>query len=1036
MANGRNYLIIIGMDLTNEPTIASVKQALEQAHISWNKNQAKDYYAKLLDEYKEYVRYVKADEASGQQELKDEEKEKREKNPIWKLTSSQQSVHNAYEEATQIVNGRLDKLFNHYIKVLKTKSIPKEYFSDIRSEANNKINDDNGSEGFTLEDSYILSFSEGKGITWTGSDDEYEKRTASLAQAKQIAKQYTDIKPAYKPYKNVETSLKNEGFEDLFAFACPNPDKNGRDFEPQQLLAWAEAKATEANKHRGQTATDMGNLFQAAKKAFKSDESVRDYKDYLLWLQFSEGLNDRMKLHSNTGMPINHEEQHEIEDYLKGQGWVKPDDVGAFLVGYCANNNIVLESGFRVATIQWCYCGHANDKGDKFCHRCGMPLMVKCPHCGKMVPNSEDVCPKCGKPVGLAIKEAKKSCDLARQRMDSLDLDAATQALESAKKSWPDFTDIAPLEQELKAKQAAMGDKVRQLRQAMDRREYFSAKAKLAQILAGAPATGPLLAQQTAIEQACDDANDLVAQANSATGARRDQLLCDAYSMVHDQPQARTYVQSTPPEQAGAVTAVASKGATHISWHRPASGGELTYVVVRKEGSRPLSESDGDTLTHTPITDTAFVDKEMPQGVDVYYGVVVKRYGNSSAMSVSSPCSLLGELEGLEVHPGDSAIELSWKPISTHAHVVIRDGRGQEVARTQATHYTIGRLTNGTSYRYSVSLVYGAGTSERVAGKPQVVEATPLDTDDYIFQLSSRRSKTQKGVFDLTWEECPGETRFFSTDSSRAIPPLGSVTTVGELGRKFDPVAVANQTATTGRVLYSGEDVLCVFAVSVFGTSAIVGATVRLSAVESIKVEEVYVDRDRLALRVVPPKHFSSIVVLSRPDRYVTSLQESGPDVTRDVTLSKAYEENGLVKGPVAESRRYFLSVFVVMGSGADSQSDEPVELVFDNAPRQSISYEMKLQKKLFGKGKLVIRFWVDGEDEFDLPDATVKFCRGRVPHMSDTAREVASVQGRHVRGSYTLEVDAPQVGNTFAEVIALDGNEDQFECTSPLKVS
>ena len=64
-------------------------------------------------------------------------------------------------------------------------------------------------------------------------------------------------------------------------------------------------------------------------------------------------------------------------------------------------------------------CGNVNEKGTKFCNKCGTKLMIDCPKCGNKLPIGSKFCQECGEQIGGAKKcdkcgsevpEGKKFC--------------------------------------------------------------------------------------------------------------------------------------------------------------------------------------------------------------------------------------------------------------------------------------------------------------------------------------------------------------------------------------------------------------------------------------------------------------------------------------------------------------------------------------------------------------------------------------------------------------------------------------------------
>lgn len=62
------------------------------------------------------------------------------------------------------------------------------------------------------------------------------------------------------------------------------------------------------------------------------------------------------------------------------------------------------ELGEETAEVIVCgSCGAKNEKGDRYCHSCGSPLVFLCPHCGAKTHKGDTYCRKCGELLKLPL---------------------------------------------------------------------------------------------------------------------------------------------------------------------------------------------------------------------------------------------------------------------------------------------------------------------------------------------------------------------------------------------------------------------------------------------------------------------------------------------------------------------------------------------------------------------------------------------------------------------------------------------------------
>lgn len=108
-----------------------------------------------------------------------------------------------------------------------------------------------------------------------------------------------------------------------------------------------------------------------------------------------------------------------------------------YVCAHCRTRSRLLPSGERLLVLGWvcAACGHDNERGNRFCTRCGTSLTKTCPNCGATMRVADQFCNACGKSRGQLVAEwyrnGKGALDAGRpwdalpplQRLASLDPD-------------------------------------------------------------------------------------------------------------------------------------------------------------------------------------------------------------------------------------------------------------------------------------------------------------------------------------------------------------------------------------------------------------------------------------------------------------------------------------------------------------------------------------------------------------------------------------------------------------------------------------
>jgi hypothetical protein len=181
-----------------------------------------------------------------------------------------------------------------------------------------------------------------------------------------------------------------------------------------------------------------------------------------------------------------------------------------------------------------------------------------------------------------------------------------------------------------------------------------------------------------------------------------------------------TVVPATTPSAPGAPSAVASDGATSVTWAAPSNGGSVitSYTVTATPG--------GATCTTTELSCTIpGLQNLLPHTFTV---VATNVMGTSAASPVSSAvtpsATWVTNPEFVSAVPGNKVVVLTWSvgvlSSGSPTGYVVKNSAGVEVCRTTAVTCTVGGLANGSVPAFSVEAL-GATAVAASQATPKVV---------------------------------------------------------------------------------------------------------------------------------------------------------------------------------------------------------------------------------------------------------------------------------------------------------------------------
>jgi len=395
---------------------------------------------------------------------------------------------------------------------------------------------------------------------------------------------------------------------------------------------------------------------------------------------------------------------------------MRKDEAEEYIKEYCNKKKWAVHTSDNpdvYETRQCGVCAIVNPPGSSNCSDCGYPLIVECPKCKNASPSIAHVCNKCGFHIGdmpNAIRLIKKGKDALAKK----DLDAAISLFQQAEVYWPDHPEIINSIQNIRSQKHAVDQVVQEIHSLINNRLFYQSRQSLAK-LKNLNQSHPELSLEKKINQKIAAAEAWVKKAKVATDGDK---IIDAYSAAiaecKDCQEAIEGMAKLPPDPPGMLQTGTSHRTIILRWIPSKSRGDIVYRILRKTGSQPVSSSDGDILAETP--QTVLDDPKTEPGQFYYYAVfsvrgeVPSRHG-----SVAGPVMRIADIEDLQVIPGDSCLNFSWKaPVRARevevwrkkSGVPLKPGDGQRLSGVRIDGFTDAGLINDMFYGYFITVIF------------------------------------------------------------------------------------------------------------------------------------------------------------------------------------------------------------------------------------------------------------------------------------------------------------------------------------------
>lgn len=837
--------------------------------------------------------------------------------------------------------------------------------------------------------------------------------------------------------------------EDLYEFLYIDTTiKNAKSLPCETLRLRAEEKKKTFVKHDAQSSNGE-KLCGQCLLAFKDDASKAVYDAYLEYTKRKSVL-DEFKSIASVSDEFT-KEQAEIYIGQLTQIFRDRKLSEEVLTAFCKVEKISYNaSGTEThnANIKVCRCGCINDVSDgrKVCSNCGLELEIKCPKCGTANDANIKVC-KCGFKFEN-IDRALALCEQAEHAIDALDFVVAKAHLSDATRYWPNSAKVQALQDRLAEFEQRVGKEVAKMRDAIKEKRYCEARSQYTSIQKLFSGYSDATIEQE-ISQAITKAQSLFNQAKAAKVERDILELCaQAYDLCSDLPGVKELMPAPSAVTGMSVSANGNMKINIVSWNSK-NDKSIRYIVVRSTNGWIQHIADGETIFRGSAN--SYSDKAIEPGVTYYYNVFAERAGVCSQGAKGESVVNLFEISNVSITAADASLNIMWDSLPANAtaeiYEVAPNGNKKLVATSSSDCYLVAGLSNGTTYSYQVLLAYIVNGKKEVT-KGIVKSGVPDCPPEPIDTL--RVKPSQDDNFEAIWyQDGSNDVRLFGS-TQKPKYNLGDIVSLSNLEQEMRPLQQRPLSPQTNQSLkpnekgasfqYNGSELLYIVAVVVKSGSAVFGSLARASKGETVNIKAIRPVNGQINIYIDAPATATGFVVLHRFDQFPSDIGDV--KTSRKYIPLKQYQLNSAIVLDTLEPKKYYFSVFAEFKRDGEKDYSAGSDYLFDNSPRENITYSISVNKKLFGDSSVVLEFEAENK-EFELPAVDVMSAIGNTPMFKSSAKLFHSIPAQHVDGTLQVKIPFPKgmakdtyIKAFFKDEKAQAGNQLRLKLKSNYKIN
>lgn len=632
------------------------------------------------------------------------------------------------------------------------------------------------------------------------------------------------------------------------------------------------------------------------------------------------------------------------------------------------------------------YCNEMNEKGREYCVKCNKELSVTCPNCGRRAPSDEIGCGGCGFPVGnrFFVDELLDECQ------DLLSQHAFTKAEEKLKlieEAWhPKKSDarcqrIQQCREEIQRAIEEQQRIVQQLKQYMNARQFLTAREYL--VNQGRDSVPDKESYLRTITTEITQAQDLLKRAK-VSGVSIDQKIdfcMQALRVCVDYKEARDLLSTAPPSAPRNLQAKVGGSTISLQWE-PSATRHVSYKVVRKVRSQPVSVKDGQLLE--TVTGYVFDDTQPEIGMPMFYAVfaALQDVVSTAAATLSQPVMLTGDATEISLTVNDHFVDLSWHaPPNVQNVVVVRKEKtlpgsmndGKHLIPLDFGHLVDRDVENSRLYFYSIycqfkdfhgRIVTSAGVTQQATPEPPPAAVTAMEVETVRvaqgYEVKLRWVPPNKGRAVVLKSERPPELKHGDTLRKATLDQYGAML-------EERPDSVSDLWSQPGIAYYTP--------LVIFQEMAYVGTPQRVVVIDDVSNLRCQNLGTAIRLLWTWPANCQEALVSYNYDGWPQphSLTANTQRVTR-----AEYDYQGHYDIKSAQDRDHYIVVAAVIKQGNVSIAGAGLRVQARLASRIAVTYEIKTARNLFGPKKHLLH--ISSRTSGTLPTLLLILKQGRLP--------------------------------------------------------
>jgi len=666
--------------------------------------------------------------------------------------------------------------------------------------------------------------------------------------------------------------------------------------------------------------------------------------DYIINAAFSDGIL----------------EDHELSKLIskaKDEGCSNSEYVKQYILNRAKNEKIHISKQKDPNAIKCPNCFSFNDKSINNCRNCGKPLYIDCFKCKKQNLSSNKACDICGFIFNNIekvhyLKEKKRIHYNQGNLKETLNSLCELQKLLGRDNDEINI-DISDIENEIKNTDTIYLN----YETFLSNNELYKSQDELRKLKKQYPTYqkhGKMLDEIILdINKKIKIVESHLQKAKELEHNKKNDEAVNAYEYVlklcKDCEEAKNGLIRIPPEPPGNMAISYNSCIASINWQKSPSIGELNYLLIRKERSKPTSVNDGTLIikTRNLIAD----DNTGEIGHNYYYSLFTERKGTFSLTGATTDCVLFyADVTNFTLSPMDGVIEGNWKILGKVNKVLVyrkegsaltKVGDGEEISVLGLTKFIDKNVHNNQKYFYKIFCEFVDHKNSTVLTEgveaSAVPNAPPPALDDFTI-------KREESKIHVNWTPLEKGTLYIIKSPNAPAYKNGEVISKSKIGKLGTLLASGNNYATDSEPQHG---IYFYTAITIENDLAVIGKTHKLNFVEDVSTVRGNYFGSHIQLKWKWPAGCKEVLVSWRHDVYPTSAEDINANQKKIPVHTYELEGGFNLKEP--ERKKYLFRIFAMykddnedlFSSGIGSETGTEI-----NVQEGKIKYTIK--KSLF----------------------------------------------------------------------------------------